>query len=225
MSEPRGHSLMVQKTAHYFTLGEPGEHVRYLWIVCHGYGQLARKFIRKFDFLDRSAHLVIAPEGLSRFYWQGFHGEPVASWMTREDRLDEIRDYAAYLSQLYATYVPRCPQAKIVLLGFSQGVATQLRWMLQDFPAFDHLILYAGMLPDDLDYRSHQSYLRGGNTHLLYGTEDEFLSADALSRMQMLIRDNDLELRVHTFAGNHQVDRTVLDRYFNQYLASASDPL
>ena len=209
MSEPRGHSIMVEKTAHSYTLGEPGAHVRYLWIVCHGYGQLARKFIRKFDFLDNSEHLVSAPEGLSRFYWQGFHGEPVASWMTKEARLDEIKDYSAYLSRLYDTYVSHCPHAKIVLLGFSQGVATQLRWMLRDFPAFDYLVLYAGTLPEDLDY----------------GTEDEFISADVLSRMQTLLEDHALPVNLHTFPGTHQVDRKVLQDLFRQNLLSASDRL
>ena len=225
MNEPRGHSIMVEKTAHYYTLGEPGAHVKYLWIVCHGYGQLARKFIRKFDFLDSSEHLVIAPEGLSRFYWQGFHGEPVASWMTKEARLDEIKDYSAYLSRLYGTYVSHCPHAKIVLLGFSQGVATQLRWMLRDFPAFDYLILYAGTLPEDLDYKTHLDYLQRGQTHLLYGTEDEFISTDVLSRMELLLEEHTLPVNLHTFPGTHQVDRKVLQDLFRQNLLSASDRL
>lgn len=219
MTEPRGHSLLVERTAHYYTLGEAGGHVQYLWIACHGYGQLARKFIRKFDFLDTNKHLVLAPEGLSKFYWQGFSGDPVASWMTRENRLDEIRDYAAFLSQLYKKYTGLCPDARIVLFGFSQGVATQLRWMLQDFPVFDYLLLYAGSLPEDLDYRSGLTYLEQGAIHLLYGEQDEFISSEALSRMEQMLRDNALEARVHSFPGRHQVDRKALGAWVVEHLA------
>jgi predicted esterase len=145
--------------------------------------------------------------------------------MTKEARLDEIKDYSAYLSRLYDTYVSHCPHAKIVLLGFSQGVATQLRWMLRDFPAFDYLVLYAGTLPEDLDYKAYLDYLQRGQLHLLYGTEDEFISADVLSRMQTLLEEHALPVTLHTFPGTHQVDRKVLQDLFRQNLLSASDRL
>jgi hypothetical protein len=64
-------------------------------LVTHGYGQLAKTFIRRFEPIMDAQTLVVAPEGLSRFYWGGFDGPVVASWMTREDRLDEIADCAA----------------------------------------------------------------------------------------------------------------------------------
>lgn len=219
MTEPGAHRMLVEKTAHYYSLGEAGEHVRYLWIVCHGYGQLARKFIRKFDFADPKEHFVLAPEGLSRFYWNGFSGEPVASWMTRENRLDEIRDYSVFLSSLYDSYKSRCPQAKVILFGFSQGVATQLRWMFRDFPDFDHLILYAGSLPEDLDYRTNSAYLSQGKVHLWYGTEDEFITPEVLSRNEDLIRNNTLEVGLRSFSGRHQVDRKVVSELFSALIS------
>ncbi|MEL6276926.1 MAG: phospholipase, partial [Bacteroidota bacterium] len=85
--QPTAHRLPVQRTAHFYTLGEPSANVKRMWFACHGYGQLASTFIRKFDQLAGAEDYVVAPEGLSRFYWQGFTGKVVASWMTSADRL------------------------------------------------------------------------------------------------------------------------------------------
>jgi hypothetical protein len=74
--------ISVSKTAHYSTMGKLSKSTRYIWIVAHGYGQRANRIIKKFDFLSPEEHFVIAPEGLSRFYWHK-NQEPVASWMTR----------------------------------------------------------------------------------------------------------------------------------------------
>ena len=76
------HSISVPKTAHYCTLGEPGPHIKYFWICCHGYGQLAKRFIRKFERIHQEDTLVVAPEGFSRFYWKDFTGDVVATHMS-----------------------------------------------------------------------------------------------------------------------------------------------
>lgn len=46
------HKLTVSKTAHYYTLGEAGAHIRQIWLVCHGYAQLADTFLQNFKLLD-----------------------------------------------------------------------------------------------------------------------------------------------------------------------------
>src|SRR2546422_2073748 len=65
---PQEHHLPVSRTARYYTLGEPGRGTRQLWFVCHGYGQLAGRFIRHFEQLNDGSRVIVAPEGLSRFY-------------------------------------------------------------------------------------------------------------------------------------------------------------
>ena len=47
-----------------------------------------------------AARLLIAPEGLSRFYHED-HESIGASWMTREERLEEIKDYLMYLDLVH----------------------------------------------------------------------------------------------------------------------------
>src|SRR5690606_29110285 len=97
----------VPRTARYYTLGRAGPELGQVWFVCHGYGQLAARFIRRFRGLDNGRRLIVAPEALSRFY-VGDHGGPHgpesrvgATWMTREDRLREIDDYVRYLDLLH----------------------------------------------------------------------------------------------------------------------------
>ena len=100
-------------------------------MVLHGYRQLARRFLRRFEPVAGDHRRIVAPEGLSRFYadpGRGRHGPASAvgaSWMTREDRENEIRDYVAYLDQLWQHLRTDSPgRTRLVVLGFSQGVAT-----------------------------------------------------------------------------------------------------
>src|ERR671913_1620 len=94
------HALVVPRTARYYTLGPTHGFPRELWIVCHGYGQLASRFVSQFAALDDGTRLIVAPEALSRFYLDPIpkrrnEASPRvgASWMTREDRESEIADY------------------------------------------------------------------------------------------------------------------------------------
>ena len=64
------HHLAVTRSARYYQLGELSVHTRRVWFVCHGYGQLAAYFSRHFAFLTEAdpTTVVVAPEGLARFY-------------------------------------------------------------------------------------------------------------------------------------------------------------
>src|SRR2546425_708962 len=98
------HHIGVARTARYFTLGNSSSGVGEVWFACHGYGQLAARFLEKLRVLDGGRRYLVAPEGLSRFYLSGSPTERRvgASWMTREDRLAEIEDYVRYLDAVYA---------------------------------------------------------------------------------------------------------------------------
>lgn len=207
------HKITVSKTAHYFTLGKPGPHVRQIWIVCHGYAQVADDFLQDFKLLDDGTRLVIAPEGMNHFYQKGFDGKVVANWMTRRNREDEIIDYAYFLQTLYNQYVVQCPaDVRIVLLGFSQGTATVCRWMLRHLPHFHDLLLWAGLPPEDLDYAAHQQYLGEKNLYLLYGSHDPFLTPDHLSAVDEIEKKNNVDFGERSFEGGHEIlPDTLLD--------------
>lgn len=211
----QAHQLKVSRTARYYTIGEASPSVRYCCIACHGYAQLAGHFIRRFDAVAREDTLIIAPEGLSRFYWRGLSGQVAASWMTKEARLEEIADYSAYLTQLYEQFLPQlAPDAQLMLLGFSQGCATQVRWLMRDRPAFHRLVLWAGLLPEDIDYTPAQAYLSSKDFHFVYGEEDPFLTEARLSELRQQFADLDLPVQEQRFTGQHELSRDALKELF-----------
>lgn len=210
---PTAHQLSVQRTAHYYRLGTPGPGIQRIWLVCHGYGQAAASFIRRFREIAGPHDLVLAPEGLSRFYWGGFDGPVVSSWMTRGDRLDEMADFSSYLSQLLEIYQQQCPPtAQLILLGFSQGVATQVRWIVRRFPPFNHLILWAGMLPEDIHYPPHHSFFSGRGLHFFYSLDDPFV-AKRLTEQRAVIAQSGLVVQEQQYEGGHEVVPEVLAQW------------
>src|SRR5207247_10756362 len=62
------HHLTVSRTARYFTLGESPRGAEEGWFACHGYAQLAGRFLEKLRVLEDRRRYVVAPEGLSRVY-------------------------------------------------------------------------------------------------------------------------------------------------------------
>jgi predicted esterase len=146
------HSITVPKTARYFQLGEITTSTKQIWIVLHGYGQLANYFIKWFEPIVDSETVIIAPEGLHRFYWQGFSGKVVASWMTKEDRENDIKDYINFLDEVMDIVKAQVVNSstKVIAFGFSQGVATVSRWVFNTKGHHpDELVLWAGLFPSD----------------------------------------------------------------------------
>ncbi|MBK8922902.1 MAG: phospholipase [Saprospirales bacterium] len=205
------HKQNVSKTAQYYSIGDPGPQTRQMWIVCHGYAQLASEFLNDFQLLDNGHTLVIAPEGLNHFYKKGFSGDVGASWMTRHCREDEIADNGAYLQALYSRYTGMLrPDVRVVLLGFSQGTATVCRWILRYHPHFHDLVLWAGMPPEDLDYQAHRAYLADKNLYLLYGSHDPFLTPDRFAQLQEIEAASGVDFDEKPFEGGHEIPGKVL---------------
>lgn len=209
------HKLKVKRTAHYFMIGEPNKNITRLVIACHGQGQRSQFFIRRFDVLDDGKTLVIAPEGLSKYYLKSFTGDVGASWMTKADRLDEIGDYANYLQQLYNKYVPLLNEnVEITLLGFSQGGATIFRWAMEKFPKVHRFVLFAGMIPEDLDYTPHSEYFNSKKITWFYGTKDPLLTEKRLEFNRSVFAKNQLNYEELTFEGGHEMTREDLKKVF-----------
>lgn len=211
------HTISVQKTGHYFTLGQPGPQVREFWVVCHGYAQTAEAFLENFRLLDDGTRLVVAPEGFNSFYRKGFSGEVVCNWMTKRFRESEILDYSNFLQTLYSQYVAQLsPEVRIVFLGFSQGSATVCRWVFEKQPKFKDLLLWAGLPPEDLDYRSLKNYLADKNLYLLYGTSDPFLTPDRMAVVSEIETKNGVDFDERQFSGGHEIPNDVLREFLNK---------
>jgi predicted esterase len=202
--------IRVQRTARYHVLGTV-EASPEIWIVIHGYGQLARYFLNNFKGLEEG-RCLIAPEGLSRFYLDAQHSRVGATWMTREDRLHEIDDHVAYLDALVdEVRKPAIPTASLNVLGFSQGVATASRWMTRTDHRVARLVLWAGSLPPELD-REALARWRGTTVDAVLGDADEFAKPDQLNEQVRKLQGAGLDVRKHLFQGGHKLDAVTLAR-------------
>jgi predicted esterase len=157
MSEIREALIRVHKTARVYTIGEASPQTREAWLVCHGYGQLAEKFVARFDSIASSERIIIAPEGLHRFYLDPIDRSASerrvgATWMTREARAADIADYIEYLEQVNETLLAGAPEASLIGFGFSQGTATITRWAAAAARPVKRLVLWGAGLPPDLDW-------------------------------------------------------------------------
>jgi predicted esterase len=207
----------ITRTAHYYTLGKASPEVRQLWVVCHGYAQLADEFLENFRLLDNEHTLVVAPEGLNYFYRKGFSGPVGANWMTRHFREEAIEDYTDYLQSLLAHLRDDLPNdVRIILLGFSQGTATVCRWIMRHRPEFHDLLLWAGLPPEDIDYTAADNYLKTKNLYLLYGSHDPFLTPDRLSSVEDIEQKNGIDFEEQEFDGGHEIPSDVLQKMLEQ---------
>lgn len=218
MSDAAEHHLEVTRTARYWVLGEGAREPREVWFVLHGYKQLARRFLRRFRELDDGTRLIVAPEALSRFYVgteTGRHGPGSvvgATWMTREDRLREIDDYVRYLDRLSGGVLAGAGgDPRIVVLGFSQGVATAARWTALGAVRPHRLILWADLLPPDLDAGKAAAAWAGTDVVLVRGDADRAFTDEALlERERGWLDAAGVRVRVRRYAGGHDVLPEVL---------------
>ena len=209
------HHLTVTRSARYYQLGELSVRTRRVWFVCHGYGQLAAYFVRHFAFLVEAdpTIVVIAPEGLSRFYLNGTGGRVGASWMTRDDRLPEIADHIGFLDQLADKVLAGCPaEVEVTVLGFSQGTATVSRWLAQARFRPAQLILWAGGFPEDLDPVEARRLLETLPLAVVIGTDDEYITPSQMAQQQHQLQQLGATPILISFTGKHELNREVLTK-------------
>jgi predicted esterase len=208
----KAYELEVRKTARYFMLGDLNKETRQIWIVLHGYGQLANYFIRNFKpLISDNKTVVIAPEGLHRFYLSGFKGRIGASWMTKESRASDITDYVGYLNKLYQRFTEKenTAKLKINLLGFSQGAATLCRWYADGKVKADNIILWAGLFPLDIDYNTGTVF-NNTKVTMLYGDQDEFRKVEEENLQLKALKKTGINVRMINFKGGHEIQVPVL---------------
>jgi predicted esterase len=213
--QPEARWIEVRRTARYYVMGgEDQSQVRELWILLHGYSQLAGEFIRYFADLADGTRMLVAPEALNRYYRRGLDvpaaQRPVgATWMTREDRDHEILDQVGYLDALHHSCVEALPHpVRVVVLGFSQGAATASRWLSRGDARVDHLVLWGGIVPADVVLDA-SSPLHALPTTLVVGTADQFLPPDAVEAERQRLTAAGVVPRMVTFDGGHLIRRDI----------------
>lgn len=218
-TSPRLERFVTRRTARCAVLGpaDPAT-VRELWLVLHGYGQLAAEFLGGFAALDDGSRLIVAPEALSRFYDARSalerHADATvgASWMTREDRLEEIEDQRHWIDLAYAHYRRAVGSAvPLTVLGFSQGVATASRWLAGGTAAAAHLICWGGAIAPELPLHA-DTPLGRTRTTLVVGDRDRFVPDEHFARERDRLDAAGFAYAVERFEGGHRLDDATLRR-------------
>lgn len=190
-----------------------------VWIVCHGHGQLAARFLSRFVPLERHDRLFIAPEALSRFYLtntpNGVHrpDSPIgATWMTREDREAEIEDQIAYLDLVHDEIFSQVERDRVRLwvLGFSQGVATVVRWLARARASADRVVLWAGMIPPELDAARARALWARAPVTMVVGSTDEFATPKVVAAQEAKLRELGVAFTSIGFEGGHDLSDAAL---------------
>lgn len=196
----------------YFTQGSLSEKTKNLWFVCHGYGQLTRHFIRRFDLLDAETDFLIAPQGLSKFYLDSNYGHVGASWMTKENRELEIKNQWSYFDSIFEKETEGLDLNKINinLFGFSQGVSTIWRWAARRKLPFQKLVMWAGEFPREFTKEQLEFVPEASQLYVVIGKEDQYYNPERqqylVNKMTKLCK----KPKEIIFEGKHEVKREIL---------------
>jgi predicted esterase len=214
---PRTRHLATTRTGRIDVRGpEDPASVRSLWVVLHGYGQLARDFLGGFEAIDDGTRLFVAPEALSRFYdtggSRGSHSEARvgASWMTREDREREIEDTLGWLGRAHAVIAGELnASVPLTVLGFSQGAAAASRWVARGSVRPARLICWGAGIAPELALDAESPLGRTACT-VVVGTRDQFVPADRVEAERARLAAAGHPARFVSFEGGHRLDHETL---------------
>lgn len=200
--------LTVSRTARVAMSGGPV--AREAWLLLHGYGQLAARFLQGFLPAARPDRLLVAPEALSRFYTSREPSRVGATWMTREARDSEIRDYLGYLDQVERECIRPSGAARLEVHAFSQGTATATRWVAHAAGRIDRLVLWGGGIAPEVDLAALRARRPDMEWHLCVGRTDEFIHEAAITAETDRLTAAGVPFTMHRFDGGHVVDAATL---------------
>lgn len=201
-------NIVVQKHARVFSFGDI-ENSNEVWILFHGYGQNIPDFFKPFENLAKGKTFII-PEGLSRFYQKGISGKTGASWMTSDNRDNEISDQIKYLNTIYKDY--NLKQKKVNVFAFSQGVPAAARWIEESKIETNRIILWSGNTPEFIAEQPN-NWFNAFPIEFYIGENDQFVPKGKWKEFFSLYKHYN-----HTvYKGDHFFNSDLLARFvFNQ---------
>ena len=204
--------LEVPRTARIFVRSDAGSPARDVWFLLHGYGQLAGPFLSSLEALARPGRTLVAPEALSRFYLRRGTGSVGASWMTREERADEIRDTLRYLDRVWAEVRAglAAPPESLTVFGFSQGGAAAARWAVLGDAPLARLVSWGCPLPPDLDLAAHSARVKALRWTFVLGDEDLSIDREAHAAGLVRLAELGVEAERLRYPGGHEMDDRLL---------------
>ncbi len=195
-------SLSYNQKASYYREGNGTK----LLYVLHGYGQLAKFFIRKFAAISDLNYTVIAPEGQHYFYLDGTSGRVGASWMTKENREQDIANYISYLDAIHTELTTERKWEEIVVLGFSQGVATAFRWLAHSDIEPSKFLICSGLVPPDVNLKIKKEIFDPIKMTYFSGINDPYRTEASVKEFYNALETSKLDMELINFDGVHEVN-------------------
>jgi predicted esterase len=168
----------------------------------HGYGEGAEAQLERMRRIPGADRWRLASiQGLHRFY-QRRDDRVVASWMTRQDRDLAIADNLAYVDAVIDALWRDYPGApRLVLSGFSQGVAMLFRAAAASVRAVDGVIAVGGDVPPEIEAADLG---RVGQALVCHGSRDEWYTQTIFERDVLRLQQSGVGVRPLEFAGGHE---------------------
>lgn len=208
------HFVSTTKSEVVVSYGNPHK-ARFLWIVLHGYGQLAEEFIEHFMHLQEDEHYLVVPNALHHFYLKGGSGKIGSSWMTAYNRELDIHDNNQYLQRVLDTFViPHYTKdKKVIIFGFSQGAPTMIRFVAsQKCSQITDIVLWGAVFPPDVDIQKNMHNLKDKNWYYVIGDNDEYISEQEKRQQIELLHNNGLNPTIIDYQGKHAIQKDALER-------------
>lgn len=211
------HYIQTQKTGRYFTLGELNKNIKHVIFTFHGYAQNADDFIQEFKDFEREDTFVIAPEGLSHFYWKDMFGKPASSWMTSLEREKEIEDNNNYLQNIFNQLFEGVDISTLNFhfLAFSQSGPVMSRWLDKTNIQPKNLFFYASEIARETYENRADFFFKDSNLFLIYGNEDRLMRRDLVEKFKLFVIDKKIAFESYVFKGRHKIEAEAL-----QFIAS-----
>ncbi|HIF49384.1 MAG TPA: hypothetical protein EYQ68_05765 [Cytophagales bacterium] len=208
------HSISFEFSSSYITYNQLTDTTENIWIVFHGYGQLSKYFIRRFDVLDADKNYIIAPQGLSKFYVDEDYKNVGASWLTKEDRGSDLLNQQKYLIKLMDELKLKIDFSKIKInfFGFSQGASALTRLLMNYNMKVNNIIIWAGWVPDEF-FNVNKDVLKDTNLFFVVGNKDKYYNNPIIKGyIEKFKKTLNKEIDYFVFNGGHIVDRKVLKK-------------
>ena len=193
--------IAVQQKTIYYREGDGSK----LLFVLHGYGQLAKFFIRQFKHLTHEGYTVIAPEGLHHFYLEGTSGRVGASWMTSENREQDIHNYLAYLKEVFQHIQSEKNGKKFQFWVLVKVYSTAFRWIAEGYLRPKQFLICSGLIPPDVDLVLNKMVFNPIKMTYFSGIHDPYRTEASVKQFYEDVTKNKFEMGLVNFEGVHEV--------------------
>ena len=209
--------ISISKTGKYSQIGKCSKKINNVWIVLHGYGMLSEYFVKKFECIINETTLVIAPEATNRFYLRDNYTRVGASWITKLDREQEIRDNILFLDKLFSIIKKEIghDNFKLNTLGFSQGGPALVRWLMSNKLNTNSLILWGSDIPKDSLVIENKSRWNSMNLKIVIGKNDEYINEEKKQEFVGVVKSYVLKYELIEYEGSHKIIEEELKKITN----------